>query len=50
MGMFKINVRVSNSKNPQQCPVIFVPEGSLFLLEATALKNFGLEVDPTKNS
>jgi hypothetical protein len=27
-------------------PVIFVPKGSLFLLGATALENFGVEVDP----
>jgi len=28
------------------CPVIFSPKGSLFLLGATALENFGVEVDP----
>lgn len=28
------------------CPVIFGPKGSLFLLGATALENFGVEVDP----
>ena len=28
------------------CPVIFGPPGSLFLLGATALENFGVEVDP----
>ena len=28
------------------CPVIFAPKGSLFLLGATALENFGVEVDP----
>jgi predicted aspartyl protease len=28
------------------CPVIFAPKSSLFLLGATALKNFGVEVDP----
>lgn len=28
------------------CPVIFAPRGSLFLLGATALENFGVEVDP----
>jgi hypothetical protein len=26
--------------------VIFAPKGSLFLLGATALDNFGVEVDP----
>ncbi|MCY3018013.1 MAG: retroviral-like aspartic protease family protein [Planctomycetota bacterium] len=30
------------------CPVIFAPKGSLFLLGATALENFGVEVDPTQ--
>ena len=28
------------------CPVIFAPKGSLFLIGATALENFGVEVDP----
>ena len=28
------------------CPVIFAPKGSLFLLGATALENFGVEVYP----
>jgi predicted aspartyl protease len=28
------------------CPVIFAPKGALFLLGATALENFGVEVDP----
>jgi predicted aspartyl protease len=27
------------------CPVIFAPKGSLFLLGATAMENFGVEVD-----
>ncbi len=27
------------------CPVIFAPKGSLFLLGATALENFGVDVD-----
>ena len=30
------------------CPVIFAPKGSLFLLGATALENFGVEVDPVQ--
>mgnify|MGYP000719326185 CR=1 FL=1 len=29
------------------CPVIFASKGSIFLLGATALENFGVEVDPT---
>ena len=28
------------------CPVIFAPKTSLFLLGATALENFGVDVDP----
>ena len=28
------------------CPVIFAPKGSLFLIGATALETFGVEVDP----
>lgn len=29
------------------CPVIFAPRGSLYLLGATALENFGVEADTT---
>jgi predicted aspartyl protease len=29
------------------CPVVFAPAGSLYLLGATALENFGVEADPT---
>lgn len=29
------------------CPVIFGPPGSLYLLGATALENFGVQADPT---
>lgn len=29
------------------CPVIFAPAGSLYLLGATALENFGVQADPT---
>ena len=28
------------------CPIIFAPKGSLFLLGATALENFGVDIDP----
>jgi predicted aspartyl protease len=30
------------------CPVIFAPKGSLFLLGATALENFGVSADPVE--
>ncbi|MBI5471518.1 MAG: Retroviral aspartyl protease [Ignavibacteriae bacterium] len=29
------------------CPVVFAPNGSLYLLGATALENFGVQPDPT---
>jgi predicted aspartyl protease len=29
------------------CPVVFAPKGSLYRLGATALENFGVDVDPT---
>ena len=32
------------------CPVIFAPEGSLYLLGVTALENFGVDVDPTSKT
>jgi predicted aspartyl protease len=28
------------------CPIIFAPPGSLYLLGATALENFGVDADP----
>lgn len=28
------------------CPVVFAPQGSLYLLGATALENFGVDADP----
>ena len=30
------------------CPVVFGPKGSLLLIGATALENFGVEVDPVQ--
>jgi len=30
------------------CPVIFAPPGSLYLLGATAMENFGVQADPTE--
>ncbi len=32
------------------CPVIFAPRGSLYLLGATALENFGVAADPEGKS
>ena len=30
------------------CPVLFAPTGSLYLLGATAMENFGVQADPTE--
>ena len=32
------------------CPIIFEPKGSLFLLGATALENFGVQADPVQKT
>lgn len=32
------------------CPVIFAPNGSLMLLGATALENFGVDADPVQKT
>ena len=32
------------------CPVVFAPKGSLYLLGATALENFGVDADTTTGS
>jgi hypothetical protein len=32
------------------CPIVFGPTGSLNLLGATALENFGVDADPTTKS
>ncbi|MGD0089342.1 MAG: hypothetical protein ABSE73_05420 [Planctomycetota bacterium] len=32
------------------CPTIFAPKGSLLLLGATALENFGVEIDPVQKT
>lgn len=40
------DLQVEDLEGSIPCPVVFAPEGSLFLLGATALENFGVEVDP----
>jgi predicted aspartyl protease len=42
------NFQVEGLEGTIPCPVIFAPPGSLFLLGATALENFGVEVDPVQ--
>jgi predicted aspartyl protease len=32
------------------CPIIFAPKGSLLLLGATALENFGVDADPVQKT
>jgi predicted aspartyl protease len=38
---------VSQLDESLTCPVVFAPPGSLYLLGATALENFGVQADPT---
>ena len=40
------NLQIEGLEGSIPCPVIFAPKGSLFLLGATALENFGVAVDP----
>lgn len=40
------DLQIEGPEGSIPCPVIFAPKGSLFLLGATALENFGVEVDP----
>ncbi|MFH0765691.1 MAG: hypothetical protein V2A61_04650 [Calditrichota bacterium] len=40
------NFKIEGLEDDLPCPVIFARKGSLFLLGATALENFGVEVDP----
>lgn len=42
------NFQIEGMEGRITCPVIFAPKGSLFLLGATALENFGVEVDPVQ--
>lgn len=37
---------ISELNETLTCPVIFAPKDSLYLLGATAMENFGVEVDP----
>lgn len=40
------NFEIKELGGPIPCPVIFAPKSSLFLIGATALENFGVDVDP----
>ncbi len=44
------NFQIEGLEGNLPCPVIFTPKDSLFLLGATALENFGVEVDPIQKS
>jgi len=44
------NFQIEGLEGNIPCPVIFGPKDSLFLLGATALENFGVEVDPIQKS
>jgi predicted aspartyl protease len=40
------NFQIEGLEGSIPCPVVFAPKGSLLLLGATALENFGVEADP----
>ena len=42
------NFQIAGLGDNIPCPVIFAPKGSLFLLGATALENFGVDADPVQ--
>ncbi|TAK64716.1 MAG: hypothetical protein EPO24_03105 [Bacteroidetes bacterium] len=42
------NFQIESLEGNIPCPVIFGPKNSLFLLGATALENFGVDVDPVQ--
>ena len=42
------NFEIEGFKGPIPCPAIFAPKDSLLLMGATALENFGVEVDPVQ--
>lgn len=44
LGEAKLTVRELDET--LTCPVLFAPPGSLYLLGATALENFGVDADP----
>ena len=41
------NMAIEGLDETAICPIIFAPKDSIFLLGATALENFGVDVDPT---
>jgi predicted aspartyl protease len=44
------NFQIEGLEGSFPCPVIFAPKGSLFLLGATTLEIFGVDVDPTQKT
>lgn len=40
------SIQIEGIEDINICPVVFAPKESMFLLGATALENFGLQVDP----
>lgn len=43
-------LRIEGGEEARTCVVAFAPRGSLLLLGATALENFGLEADPANRT
>jgi predicted aspartyl protease len=44
------DLQIEGCEGSIPCPVIFAPKGSLFLLGATALENFGVAADPVQKT
>ena len=42
----EVVLKAEGIEREMTCPAVFAPKGSLFLLGATALENFGVDVDP----
>lgn len=45
--MGEARLTISELDETLTCPVVFAPKGSLYLLGATALENFGVDADTT---
>jgi hypothetical protein len=39
-------ITIADLGETMTCPIVFAPRGSLYLLGATALENFGVDADP----
>jgi len=46
----RCDFQIAGIEGSVPCPVIFAPKGSLFLLGAAALENFGVDADPIQKN